>query len=1586
MDLDRFAALRQRLTVDITPDNARTAQTLHQVDAALSVLSDANEIVVDAAQDLLFDLPGVAPIETPDIPDDELIKSALESLGEDVDALLRQDGVTLIRRPTGTRMFLDTVDQNVLQNVAPTFLFEPLRDRFGREFDIGILTPAVRLAVLPSPGAAPVMLFTSARKPRSGAQRITITGGTIWVAASLLDPSAGADGYVGLRVTGGRLTLQDGVSVSGDDVILGGPLAGALTFQPDPSPIATARVNTAAPEDFRIVFASGSATAAEFSNGAAKADGVSLEFRAIGDMRHDDVHDQIIFDCEVGPEPIDTADFAFETAKMTGQTGLGKGGFAIPVTRTAAPRSLPEAAGQYAWVSLFTDSVKVTWRGGPASEARLDDARLAIGPDCFTISTAEAHPGVAGDAHDFRLWRLPGSAHHAKISIGLTTPFPATFGCGADGGDLIRFTGLFDDVFDRPVDARGGPIPMVSEPVIVQITGPADYQNVGITLADPARDIPPRRNMMTIENAYLSVNTNRLALLLGKLAQGTDVFDAAVATLVPVMGWIPTLPDPYVDNLSVGENDLLRRETLTTLLGVFRWETGAAEFGFLGQLSRATSGKAPPSRGRPRPAPQNDLNPPYRGQTEQGAVIPQRGRFDFPLASAALPPQTPTGDPADATQEAIGNFSADLKRLGIDRGGCMLLDVSTARDQIGVQIEERQSSIAGGGMFVLGLRMGAPLAALRVFALPQIQWEPVRTLPKDQDPITLGIFPTPLASADDGGATVLASNAAVLAAAIPEITLDHQIAELSTGDPLNVVSTLPFGMRMLVKLRPPGPLEDAVEIIRPVFPTERPLEGGIQVSMRSEVNVSRNVDSQSAAFEGRTVQFPNGVALDTGAPLNISVLGATVGNEGSVETLFNQEFGGANARVPLTRYDISGYGASTFSDWKNPKGSFAETTRANFQVVVGRTLLEIVKVASVLYPWGIRVTRSVTIERRGGGGVVRRDSGWQAQSPGLFDFTTDTVPAQPYEIHPGLIRGIHDIDRIRPAGEELTLPGTGRVLPMAFDANVTIDGAPERTRAEGLIGFLHLAHQTPLPPGPGQPLSPADLAALVLYQGGIGGPVDTEINVGGSGFRARATRIEVALAERAGQPVFVGAVRTMPIFGTAGSWSVVSGPGPSVGGGGDIAAATDGAPILREGIAQPASGNTVNAPGVGRYRIRDAADLFRGGNPEVEYGLLQADTTHRFLFQRPEIAPGQPRIVSDLPPAFVDFYAASSSKALFPTLGNAIALIDENYWLNVESETGYLSLSRDVEFQAPRGDLLLSETSADSLRISYDNSELRFQLGTDSWNMEFPGLELWTDTEDLPNLSGSRVTVRGGTGQSAELDEIETLMSPIVENLLSAMPLLDQREKVGPIDLGVSNLKVTPKISYGFDTFFPKGAPVAIRLFALGEIGIENELGVSDEALFIGSKAGFEARISIPLGGFPVAVLFGFGLSLGGKALLTGPDAGKAKGIIEARLYIGLAFGKKLAAFEAVVASGIGLLFLRGSETGMGGFVFLEIKIDIKPIVQVKVSGEFACLQVEKSGGKKVQRWTGTVGINVSIFMLISIKFTADVSDEKEVE
>ena len=151
----------------------------------------------------------------------------------------------------------------------------------------------------------------------------------------------------------------------------------------------------------------------------------------------------------------------------------------------------------------------------------------------------------------------------------------------------------------------------------------------------------------------------------------------------------------------------------------------------------------------------------------------------------------------------------------------------------------------------------------------------------------------------------------------------------------------------------------------------------------------------------------------------------------------------------------------------------------------------------------------------------------------------------------------------------------------------------------------------------------------------------------------------------------------------------------------------------------------------GPYRFASARDLFSASSPQIDYGFLQSDTTHRFLFRRPKIEPATKQITSTLPPVFVDLFAATSSKGLFPPVDNGIQLSDKPYRFDVDPPTGFLKLVPDVDVSGPRGELILSESETDRFRIVYGGSDLRFALRANDWTLDFDHIELWTDAGGL---------------------------------------------------------------------------------------------------------------------------------------------------------------------------------------------------------------------------------------------------------------
>src|SRR5262249_3105248 len=153
---------------------------------------------------------------------------------------------------------------------------------------------------------------------------------------------------------------------------------------------------------------------------------------------------------------------------------------------------------------------------------------------------------------------------------------------------------------------------------------------------------------------------------------------------------------------------------------------------------------------------------------------------------------------------------------------------------------------------------------------------------------------------------------------------DAALTEFREGTSVEMVTTLPFGIKAFLTLRPSesadGRAADSIARNEPAFAAPA-LTGGAQLSFTAESGSSGRDDS--SFFDGAAFQLANGVSLDTGLPLNISVLGSVVSPLDSVENLFNDEFGpaGARPRVPVTRLDISGYGGSTFSDWMHTQAA-----------------------------------------------------------------------------------------------------------------------------------------------------------------------------------------------------------------------------------------------------------------------------------------------------------------------------------------------------------------------------------------------------------------------------------------------------------------------------------------------------------------------------------------------------------------------------------------------------------------------------------------------------------------------------------------
>jgi hypothetical protein len=311
--------------------------------------------------------------------------------------------------------------------------------------------------------------------------------------------------------------------------------------------------------------------------------------------------------------------------------------------------------------------------------------------------------------------------------------------------------------------------------------------------------------------------------------------------------------------------------------------------------------------------------------------------------------------------------------------------------------------------------------------------------------------------------------------------------------------------------------------------------------------------------------------------------------------------------------------------------------------LVGRTSHEVIQVQSIVYPWAIKVVRTITIDRQASGVVQRYDSGWQAASDGLFNYPA-TTGITPDQIHAGLISGVINVKNIQQLGLPLntqgTMDGTGYggvtpttmsilVQPVTFDADVIIQPQHQVVQgsvtladlkgnkhtcvpSKGVTGFIGLQYD--------YHLSITDMAGFSSLASGASGPINATLNVGGANSLLRATEFDATpVVDSATSNIGIAcAVRGIPKLSSDGSWSVAARTQAQAA---PVAlAANHAAPVVQPNT----SGGT--SPG-SLIHYANPADIFRldpasTTPPNTLYGFLQATGTQSNLLSRPILTVG----------------------------------------------------------------------------------------------------------------------------------------------------------------------------------------------------------------------------------------------------------------------------------------------------------------------------------------------------------------------------
>ena len=1098
----------------------------------------------------------------------------------------------------------------------------------------------VRLVALYVQGVSePAVLFRAATGLFADARTTyELAPDSVWIHARLLASNATPGLFAGLKIRGGSLTLSAPPQLIGDKWTLAPTTRASLTLDLDPtapidadddSPygIDARRGALQLPERFAFHFTGNAAAIDEVGGRMSRrvyGQTASFEWNRQSACDYEPLHQRLLIPLDCRERRVEIAECQSPLNTLAGRAEIQQSAWALPVALLDVARPSP-AAGIGGLATRCGTGLTAQWRGLQGGAVSLTHPWLLLDPG--HIGLAELEAGNAFCTQEYALWTDDANAHGTSVKLHFAAVLPFFYNSFANGNEANLATADAKSQLDRPVTATGASLNIRSRNTAVLVAaskaGRLLYlydDNILVDNIDPTRPgatLPPPI-ALALRNALLKVTPVARCVLFGSLAEDMRRVERGVLFFtLGVYAYVPTLPDPYAANLGVLRAQFERISRIEAA-------AGSVQTVWLWLIAR----------------------------TSWEPITQDRHKVELSFNFVPLPNQFAVAAPAMAV--GAGNAAPPVPAERMSREDIVwnerfaslrddnfaLLDVSSNANQMGVSF-----AFGGGRMsFVRTHQAGAPdddgtasifpiqlrgLDAVaqahnvRAFTTPVVSWEPVVNLtapePAKQDPPQpFNYYP------NDGGPAKLFNNSSRLVALAP-IPVYDMLIDAYANEKNNITAasfTLPFGLRALALLSK----DEAGQSKKPTISGNRPeFEGLVGALQFKLVAGSGRNPQEDNLFRGYTLQTANVLDL-FGNPTGTTTLGE------DVSSIFNNEFFNLPSHsVPVKRIDLSGYGANAFTDWRNKEAQFASTSQARFDIVTGRTSHEVIQVKSILYPWGIRVVRTVTLFRAGSGYVYRVDSGWKAESDGKFDFRFKYVPnpaqptvtawVSPYTIHPGPLMGLFNVQNIRTAATDVlpfvstmdvggfyvidpaidkpvkapagAPPLAVELQPVYFDADVELENVIQgsvlgRVPGKKILGFVQIAPR-------GIPLSPAGLQALLVRQlGAIGGPLGCTLDIGKSGQKLRVTSIDVNASVDADgvSPIFVAAARGQVVLPKEGSWSLVS----HARGTGDVTPLPEhvSVPLIRVGKLN----DDLKAPDDALLRIANPRDLVRAPTDE----------------------------------------------------------------------------------------------------------------------------------------------------------------------------------------------------------------------------------------------------------------------------------------------------------------------------------------------------------------------------------------------------
>ncbi|MEP6584386.1 MAG: hypothetical protein ABJA90_08960, partial [Ginsengibacter sp.] len=1178
-------------------------------------------------------------------------------------------------------------------------------------------------------------------------QSFNILPGSVWINAHALSPSAPIDRFVGLKVKGGTINLDALPFLQGAQVTVASNININIALQLEQkaddnvtvaSPYGKDARNAqyTLPDAFNFTLNGNSKNITAISDASCNMYGQPVQFNWAGNQSalYEAPLSRILipWNTDVDTFTISSCDSPF--CIVSGSAAIKQSWWALPAA--AIDINAPLEADSSGAVLIQCDTgLRVAWSGMKEEDLILS-APYLLGEPGRIGNTDLVSDGLGASQH-LDLWKDKINPHGTSVDLLFLKEAPFIFNTLSKGDELL-FTLCNANVnADRPVKVNGEPFEIRSKNSLFALGANASFRliylyddNIIWDNTIPGNNVPPLKlNSIALENALFTVSPVNGCLLFGECDdQWKKVTTGNLFLTFGMYSYLPTLPDPYIANLNVLLRQFVRGGRQLDAAGGIAVNRTA----WLWLIC-------------------NINYKPIDEKTDEVKVGFHFGNMPGQAAGMVSPLVNLNEVPANTATGGTGNFDTgganpftfskrqipDYQKVWDDRFGFFgndafaLLDVSSNANQLGISFSNTGrgrlgmirtgdviatgdgTSVVANNTFpfiVEGMEVKAQGQSVRAFMEPQVAWEPVFNLsaPEHADPLDLNSAKLPMDPepgfkyfANDGGATRIFNNSNTPVALAP-IPLINFLLDYFKNNPESILAssfTLPFGLRALAYITKDKPWllrqtsNPDIENTQPEFRDN--LKGGIQMSIFSgdfSKAVVDPADTDEPMLPGYTLQVNN--MLDTdGTAKGYSTLGQRVteifNNEFYITPILSNDIN-LSRGVPVKRVDFTGYGINMFSNWLSPSAAMAQTSQARFDIMLGRTSHEVIQVKSIIYPYGVRVVRTITLFRTSSGYVYRYDSGWIKQSDGKFDFSysykdianNDKTVDAPYEFHPGIISGLYNVRNIKDApgvaefnavnvipngavylngviGQEIVNTSGGTINEpvkcgaVYFDADVEIENVKQghkdgRVVSKKILGYVQLAPA-------GKPLTVQQFNNLLTLQGGtIGADVDCIIDINNSNQQMRLHAIDVNTSvDAANNPIFVVAARGNVSLPKDGSWSMVQHAVST----GEVTPLPETLPIPLIRIGKWIKNKVIdpNAVANNLLRIANPKDILRNVVADtINFGYLQNTTTQKALFLTPSYGLNISTLLSKTPPIFADAYRMMTGKGIFPNIGDAV--------------------------------------------------------------------------------------------------------------------------------------------------------------------------------------------------------------------------------------------------------------------------------------------------------------------------------------------